>query len=107
MGVKSPLLEFGEDPVGILFVVRRAHMMRPSTQALHILALQLRIARGDAVLQAKPRLAGRLLKHVPSARFKHERLVLKRRAGCVGIRSPDSPGGYIQLLQIVRGHSAT
>src|ERR1039458_207846 len=40
--VKSPFFELGEDPVRIVFVVGRPHVVRTRTQALHVLTQILR-----------------------------------------------------------------
>src|ERR1019366_1892035 len=42
VGVKSPFFELGEDPVRILLVVGRTHVVRTRTQTLHVLTQVLR-----------------------------------------------------------------
>ena len=47
-GVKSPLFELGQDPVRILLVVGRAHVVRTRSQTLHVLT---QVFRDDASLE--------------------------------------------------------
>jgi len=44
-GVETPAFQFFSDPLGIIFVIRRADVMRPRRQALHVIPKILR--RGD------------------------------------------------------------
>ena len=48
VGVQSPFFEFGEDPVRIVFVVGRAHMVGTRTQTLHVVT---QIRRDDGCLE--------------------------------------------------------
>ena len=44
--VQSPCFHFGQQPLGIVLVIGRANVMRPSGEPLHVLALAVRIGNG-------------------------------------------------------------
>ncbi len=46
VGVQAPFLEFGEHPLGIVFVIGRADVVRASGEALHVVALVLGLGYG-------------------------------------------------------------
>ena len=46
VGVQAPLFEFGEHPLGIVFVIGRADVVRTGGEALHVVTLVLRLGDG-------------------------------------------------------------
>src|SRR4029077_6673904 len=76
--LESPLLELGQNPLSVVFVVRRSNMMRTRAQAAHVLA---NVLRRDAVLQfSLPIALGcRALRTVSRDR---------ERRGCSGLAKP-------------------